>query len=198
MGARERPGPPAGPCVTRGRRLTEEQFGQALASFGHTAFRLELQSAYAEPCEADLLAAWNRGERPDPAETVPELRDWYEQVAGQARAGKRVERVRVQRLPPTPYQQFERWLDRWNLGAGEVMRYITRSRAEEIGLLPAAGDTDWWLLDSSRLVVMRFDRAGRRVGTELVTNPKAVIKACAWRDLAVHHSVQEHLSDVPA
>jgi hypothetical protein len=184
--------------VSKPRYLTEEQFGDALASFDHTAFRLELQPAYAEPCEAGLFAAFREGARPDPAEAVPELRDWYERVASQVAAGKRVERVRVQQEPPTAYQQFERWLDRWNIQAGETMRYLTRERAFSIGLLPAAGDADWWLLDSSRLVVMRFDRDGHRISTELVTEPESVIRACAWRDLAVHHSVRAQLSDVAA
>jgi hypothetical protein len=180
------------------RRLSEEQFGEALGSFAHTAFRLELQPAYAEPCEAGLLAAFYRGERPDPVAAVPELRDWYRQVADQAAEGKRVERVRVQEDPPTPYQAFERWLDQWNIPAGETMRYLTREQASVTGLLPAAGSDDWWLLDSSRLIVMRFDREGHRISNLLVTDPETVLKACAWRDLAIHHSVRAQLSDVAA
>jgi hypothetical protein len=45
---------------------------------------------------------------------------------------------------------------------------------------------------------MRFDWEGRRVSNLLVTDPETVIKACKWRDLAVHHSVQAQLSDVAA
>jgi hypothetical protein len=167
--------------------LTEPEFGEALARFGHTAFRLELQDAYAEPCEAGLLAAFLRGERVDP-DSVRELHAWYAQVQKQVTEGKRVERVRVQSDPPTDYQRFERMLDRWSLGAGEIMHYLTRGRAHEIGLLPAAGDEDWWLFDSSWLIVMRFDDGHRRVQNEVVTDPAAVIQACRWRDLALHHA----------
>ena len=78
------------------------------------------------------------------------------------------------------------------------MRYLTRDRAHEIGLLPAAGDQDWWLLDSAQLIVMRFDREGHRIENKLVTDPATVLQACKWRDLAVHHSVQARLSDVAA
>ncbi len=183
--------------MNEARHLTEAAFGETLASFSHTAFRLELQPAYAEPSETSLVAAYLRGD-PPPATTVPELRGWYEQVAAQVRDGKRVERVRVQQAPPTGYQQFERWLDQWNIPAGETIRYLTRRRAYEIGLLPAADGADWWLLDSSRLIVMRFDWEGRRVSNLLVTEPETVIKACMWRDLAVHHSVRAQLSDVAA
>jgi hypothetical protein len=174
--------------MTESRVLTPAEFGQVIHEFEHTAFRLELQPAYLEPEEAGLLAAFLRGE-PEPPTTVPELAQWYEHVAQHVQRGKRIERVRVQEDPPTDYQRFERWLDPWNIRAGEVMRYLTRQRAHEIGLLPAAGNTDWWLLDSSKLIVMHFDADSRRVHNELVTDPTAVIQACKWRDLAVHHSV---------
>lgn len=179
------------------RLLTEEEFGQALRSFEHTAFRLELQDAYTEPCEAELFSAFVAGD-PFPATNVPQLRDWYANVAARVREGKRVERVRVQQEPPTAYQRFERWLDQWNLRSGEIMRYLTRERANGVGLLPAAGDCDWWLLDSGRLITMRFDCEGHRIENELVTEPGIVLQACKWRDLAVHHSVQAHLTDVAA
>ena len=126
---------------------------------------------------------------PFPATEVPELRDWYIQVAAQTRVGKTVERVRVQQDPPTGYQRFERWLDQWNLRAGETMGYLTHAQAHAVGLLPAVGQVDWWLLDSSRLLLMHFDETGHRVGNELSTDPAAVAQACAWRDLVIRCSV---------
>jgi hypothetical protein len=182
--------------MTAGRLLSDDKFIGTVLNFEHTAFRLELQGAYAEPEEDALFAAFLRGEAGS-ATDVPELRDWYDAIAARVADGARVERVRVQQEPPTPYQRFERWLDQWNIPAGEVMQYMTEREAYDTGLLPAAAGPDWWLLDSSRLVVMRFDGRGRRVSNELVTDPAMVVKACAWRDLAVHHSVRA-LSDVAA
>lgn len=183
--------------MTQGRPLTNTEFGEAIHQFEHTAFRLELQDVYLEPEEADLFEAFLRGESPPP-ETVPELREWYARVREHIRQGKRIERVRVQQDPPTNYQRFERWLDYWNRQAGEVMRYLTRERAHEVGLLPAAGRTDWWLLDSSKLIVMTFDGEGHRTGNELITDPATVLQACVWRDLAVHHSVRSEDLNVAA
>lgn len=177
--------------------LSEAEFLEAVLSFEHTAFRLELQCSYAEPHEAPQFAAFLRGD-PQPGPDDAELRDWYKSVAEHVARGGRMERVRVQEDPPTDYQRFERWLDQWNIEAGEVMRYMTRERAYEVGLLPAAGNADWWLIDSARLIVMRFDDAGHRIANELITDPETVLQACMWRDLAVHHSVQHHLSDVAA
>jgi hypothetical protein len=172
--------------------LAAEDFLPAVLDFGHSAFRLELQDSYAEPEEDALYAAFLEGSPPS-ATTVPELRDWYEAVAAHARHGRLIERVRVQQDPPTDYQRFERWLDRWNIPAGETMRYMTVRRAHEAGLLPAAGGTDWWLLDDARLVVMHFDARGHRIRNELITDPEMVTKACAWRDLAVSHSTKAEL-----
>lgn len=177
--------------------LSEPEFLDAVLSFEHTAFRLELQRSYAEPNEEPQYAAFLQGQ-PQPGPDDPQLREWYERVAEHAAKGGRMGRVRVQEDPPTDYQRFERWLDQWNIAAGEVMRYMTRDRAYEVGLLPAAGTADWWLLDSARLIVMRFDDAGHRIANELITDPEAVLQACKWRDLAVHHSVRAHLSDVAA
>ncbi len=176
--------------------LADDEFLGAVLSFEHTAFRLEVQRAYAVPHEAPQFAAFLRGD-PQPGPDDPELRDWYQNVAEHIALGGRMERVRVQEDPPTDYQRFERWLDQWNLAAGEVMRYMTRERAHEVGLLPAAGPADWWLLDSARLIVMRFDDTGHLAASELITDPETVLQACKWRDLAVHHSVQ-HLPDAAA
>lgn len=173
--------------MTRGRTLDAAGFADALHRFDHTAFRLELQDQYLEAEEAELYAAFLRGDPPPPT-TVPGLSAWYSAITDHVRQGKRVERVRVQQGPPTDYQRFERWMDPWNTEAGEVMRYLTRDLAHRIGLLPAAGNTDWWLHDSARLIVMHFDDEGHRIHNELIDDPEVVLQACKWRDLAVHHA----------
>lgn len=183
--------------MTNSRVITPDEFGQVIHDFEHTAFRLELQDSYLEAEEADIFNAFLRGD-PEPPTVVPGLREWYRRIAEHVKQGKRIERVRVQQDPPTDYQRFERWMGTWNQQAGETMRYLTRDRAFEIGLLPAAGNTDWWLYDSSRLLAMHFDDEGHRIKNELITDPEVVIQACMWRDLAVHHGVLAESQDVAA
>jgi hypothetical protein len=177
--------------------LAETEFLDAILSYEHTAFRLELQRSYAEPHEAPQFAAFLQG-HPQPELDDPDLREWYGSVAEHTARGARMTRVRVQEDPPTDYQRFERHLDQWNIAAGEVMRYMTRQRAHEVGLLPAAGTDDWWLIDSARLIVLRYEGDGHRVANELVTDPEQVLQACKWRDIAVHHSTEARLSGVAA
>jgi hypothetical protein len=178
-----------------GRSLTDEEFAAELSGFERTAFRLELQRAYAEPEEEATVACFQSGS-PEPPTEVPALRGWYEQTAQLIAEGRAMARVRVHEDPPTAYQRWERWAGQWNIAAGEEIRYLTRNRAHEVGLLPAAGEADWWLLDSQRLILMRFDDQHHRVSTELVTDPVAVAQACAWRDLAAHYAVLEPVQDV--
>lgn len=170
--------------------LSATEFGQELHRFTRSAFRLELQDSYAVAEEDELFAAYMGGERPTPADVSPDFAEWYRLIREHTQHGRPVERVRVQQDPPTDYQRFERWLDQWNTEAGETMRYLTRERAHEIGLLPAAGTADWWLLDEERLIVMRFDEEGHPIRYELTTDPTNVDLARGWRNLAVRHSVR--------
>lgn len=171
--------------------LTEAEWAEHLRTFDDTAFRFESQPVYAEAEETDTVQRFLAGD-PEPPSEVPELRAWFDQVAGLVAQGKVVERVRVRDDPPTPYQQWLRWIDRWNTTAGETIRYLTRAQARAAGLAPALGTVDWWLMDSQRLIVMRFDDAGHRIENTLVTDPERVAQACTWRDLAAHHSTSDN------
>lgn len=167
--------------------LTDAEWAEQLRMFDRTAFRFECQPVYAEAEEADTVRRFLAG-NPQPPTEVPELRVWFEQVAGLVAGGRRIERVRVHDEPPTPYQRWLQWIDQWNTEAGEVIRYMTRARAHAAGLGPALTNIDWWLMDDQRLILMRFDTNGRRVENELVTDPERVAQGCTWWDLAVHHA----------
>jgi uncharacterized protein DUF6879 len=164
--------------------LVGDQFGDQFASFRHSAFRLELQPVYEVTYEHDTVARFIAG-NPEPPTTVPDLRAWYEQIKVHVGAGRTVERVRVFDEPPTDYQRWEAFAERWNAEAGERIHTITRSQARLAGLLQAAGNNDFWLFDHSRLMVMSFNEEGRRIHTELTDEEAAVQQARSLRDLAV-------------
>jgi hypothetical protein len=174
--------------------LTEAEFGEQVLDIERSALRLELQRTYVEPIEVDTVARFYAGHPQDPTE-LPFMRNWYDRVRRAIRAGKQVARVRVQEDPPTAYQQWERFIGPWGAAAGEDIRYLTRAQAHKIGLLPAAGNTDWWLLDRRRIILMGFDDVGRRIRTELTDDPATVEQACAWWDLAVRHGVLDNPRD---
>ena len=170
------------------RRLTNEEWAEALRTFDRTAFRLELQRQYEEP--AATVERFLAGSPQDPND-VPEFREWAAEIRTLTDQGKRVERVRVHDDPPNGYQRWERWAAQQTIAAGEVIRYMSRPRAHEVGLLPAAGPDDWWLLDDDRLVIMTFGDDGQLVAASLVTDPDRVSQARGWRDVAVHYSAPD-------
>lgn len=172
------------------RPIDNEEFGRLLAAFERTAFRLELQPAYNVAVEREPFHRWLDGDRTAPT-AVPELADWFRQIADLTRHGRSLMRVRVQDEPLADYQRWENWCTRWNVAAGEHVRRMSRAEAYDCGLLPVAGSNDWWLLDNCSMVIMGFDSTGRRVDTELVDDPTIVEQARVWRDLAIHHSVRD-------
>jgi len=177
-----------------GTSLTDTELGEQVLGVAHTAFRLELQPAYIEPIEAETLARFLAG-TPDNPPDVPFLHAWFDRIRQLTQDGKRIERVRIIDEPPTGYQKWARLIGWWSTAAGEHIRYLTRTHAHHIGLLPAAGNTDWWLLDNNRLILMHFDPAGTRTSAQLTTDPATIEQACAWRDLAVRHSVPDNPED---
>jgi hypothetical protein len=170
------------------RSLTLDDWAAALRDFQRSAYRLELRESYFEP--DDSVARYLAGDPIDPDE-VPDFIAWADQIRWLTEAGRTVARVRVHDEPLTPYQRWERWAARQTVAAGEEIRYISRRRARDVGLLPAAGPDDWWLLDDQRLIVMQFDDAGRLVVSHLVDEPERITQARAWWDLAVHHSAPD-------
>lgn len=171
--------------------LANDDLDAAFHTFARSAFRLELQPAYVEAVERDTVSRFLAG-TPQPPIEVEAFRQYFDLIRSYVAAGKTIERVRVHNEPPTDYQRWERWAGQWNVEAGEVIDYLTRQQAHDIGLLPAAGDKDWWLLDDERLIEMAFDDEGHRINTELVTDDEAVEQARAWRHLAVRHARKEN------
>lgn len=167
--------------------LPPEALDEAIFSFRRTVFRLEHQPTYAIDFELEVFLRHATGGDASLTQ-IPEVREWLRRVAERTAAGGRIERVRVVDEPLTPYQAWESWGDRWNTEAGEVIRYMPRSRAHEIGLLPAAGPEDWWLLDDELLLLLIFDEQGRLLHLERTDDEQAVTAARSWRELAVPHS----------
>jgi len=176
--------------VAAGKPISADEFGDLLRTFERTAFRLEVQPAYAisaEQADLDLFLA-GTPRQPDEADW---FRPWLEQVRRQTAQGKHVSRVRVQDEPPTGYQRWERWAGKWNIAAGEDIRYMPRSAARRIGLPLTA---DWWLLDGKRLILMQFTDAGVITGRRLVTGADTIARYRAWRDLALNHAAAEQIT----
>jgi hypothetical protein len=157
--------------------LTGQDFFDLFRSFSHTAYRLEVRESYYEKKQ---LGQFLSNEPVD----LDYMTEWLGIMVQARTEGKRVERVRVVSKPFSDYTRYGLWLCRYNLQAGEDIRYLDRSNAVS---LP---NHDYWLLDSSRLYIVHFTESDEVVGAELVKDdPAALVQHNLWRDTAWHHAI---------
>ena len=164
--------------------ISDDEYGDLLATFKRSAFRLEMRDFYAIGEEhADYVKVLAGVPR------MPDQVGWWKQyldgVAAQARQGKTRSRVRILADPPTSYQRWMLWADPWYAAAGEDIRYLLRRKAHEVGL----PDSDWWLLDGERAIILTFDDDGHVEQRTLVSEPGLIARYRLWRDLAIRFSV---------
>ncbi|MGP3969229.1 DUF6879 family protein [Streptomyces sp. 6N223] len=158
-----------------------DAFLQLFRDFAHTAFRLEVRAGYGVADEDAPYQQFLAGEDPG----IEWLRPWLDLMSEQTGQGKRVERVRVVDEPPSDYLRWELVNTPHNLRAGEDIRYLTRRRAEDLGLPPY----DYWVFDSSLLVFLRFGDDDRFLGFDSTREPAALVEHLRWRDAAWHHAL---------
>jgi len=158
--------------------------GSALAEvvlgYRHAAFRLETRERYNEQEEVGPLRRFLAGE-PDYGWNE----EWVIMLQRRVADGQRLERVRVVSEPHSDYTRFGLDLARVNVPAGEDIRYLPRHRVAGLDL----PDHDFWLIDSTRLAILRFGEDDQMLGAEVHDDPATVVKHCYYRDVAWHYAV---------
>jgi hypothetical protein len=157
-----------------------QQLAEFVLSYEYTAFRLETREQYNEPEEDEPLRRFLVGE-PDYSWNE----EWATMMRQRTAAGKRMARVRIVSEPHGEYTRFGLDLARINVDAGEDIRYLPRARAIELDL----PEHDFWLIDSSRLAILRFGDDDVLLGAEVSDDPTAIVQYGHWRDLAWHHAI---------
>jgi hypothetical protein len=143
---------------------------------------LEVRATYAPSYEHEDYERFLAGE---PYE-LPWMQDWLSMVREAAKGGRQFARVRVVSLPLSDYNRWSYVIAQHNIAAGEDIRYMTRSLAQEVGL----PNQDYWLFDSRTLLQMRFDEDDRFIGGEIIDDPARIVEHNYWRDAAWHHAVR--------
>src|SRR4029453_2865107 len=129
-----------------------------LENFKESAFRLERRPRYNMPEEAEMLAAFKRGERVQ----LPEDHPWPQLGKRQCSTGKIMQRARVVSKPPTEYERFELSLYPHSVEAGEQIHVYERGSIPEIFLY----ELDFWLFDNHTVYILNYDMEGHFLGTE--------------------------------
>ncbi|MBD0746039.1 hypothetical protein BG418_30870 [Streptomyces sp. CBMA152] len=128
---------------------------------------------------------WKAGKTLDPAERWA---DWHAIVTEAASRGVEVRRARIVSTPVSEYIRFEHAVtDGLNIAAGEDVRWLSRRRATDI-TLPG---NDFWLFDSSLVLLNHFDGEGENMEMELTEAPE-VAKLCEAAFAAVWQRATPH------
>ena len=151
--------------------------------FQRSAWRLETRSFY-QP-DAEEFDRWQRGLTTTDG---PRVR-WVEQIAEATAAGRSIGRVLVVSLPLSPYWRWRLETAHEHAAAGEDIRIAVAS--DHVLVVPAlvALQTDFWLLDDQRLLLLDYDRDGRFIGATATDDPIVVGVCREQRNLAVASSV---------
>lgn len=157
-----------------------QQLAEFVLGYEYTAFRLETRERYNEPEEDEPLRRFLAG-KPDYSWNE----EWATMMRQRTAAGKRMARVRIVSEPYSEYTRFGLDLARVNVAAGEDIRYLPRARAIELGL----PEYDFWLIDSSRLAILRFGDDDVLLGAEISDDPGEIVQHGDWRDLAWRHAI---------
>ena len=171
--------------MTTGTPTFEELFRDCQ----RTAVHLEMRDAYmkSDPAFID----WRAGIALDPAERWG---DWHAIVTEATSRGVEVRRARVVSTPVSEYIRFEYDVtDGLNIAAGEDVRWLSRRNATDLAL----PGNDFWLFDSSLVLVNHFDGEGENMEVELTDDP-AVAKLCESAFEAVWARATPHAEFQPA
>ena len=152
--------------------------GWWLENFKESAFRLERCPSYNMPEEAEMLAAFKRGEKVQ----LPEGHPWPQLVKGHCSAGKVMQRARVVSRPPTEYERFELSLYPHSIEAGEQICVYERGSIPEIFRY----EVDFWLFDNHTVYILNYDAEGHFLGTEPAYD---MVTYRRIRDLALERSI---------
>ena len=147
--------------------VTAAEFQALFETFSYTAFRLE---AYQNP--------------------VGTARDdqWIALLKASRRWRKSHQRVRVV-IEPLPAALQQELTEGYSPNVAE---------GEDIGVISVAGMDEWpqdvphsdfWLFDSSRLIVMHYEPDGTWAGASRVRDPEHILGACQAREAALYRAV---------
>ncbi|WP_119728605.1 DUF6879 family protein [Thermomonospora amylolytica] len=167
--------------------LTDEERQGLFDTFERDAFHLEMRDVYRVEDEVEPLRKWRQG-----VWTEEEAAQWWEPWLVKMRKatgeGRTVRRLRIVTEPITDYTRFLWEGTRFNVSAGEDVRWLPRHLVPEGTVLPPE---DVWLFDDSRLIFNHFDEQALSMRMERVRDPEMIALVVQVRDalwpLAIPH-----------
>ncbi|MET9730624.1 DUF6879 family protein [Streptomyces sp. NPDC006458] len=146
-------------------------FSELLRGAERTAIHLEMRDVYSVGDEtADFEQFKRTGVHPDADPATADWGGWVSLVRETVGRGVVMRRARIVSEPVTDYIRFEHASTPVNLAAGELVRWLPRSRASDL-MLPG---NDLWLIDDRRVLFHWFTGDGDWAGHEFNEDPDVV------------------------
>ncbi|WP_280180364.1 DUF6879 family protein [Nocardia farcinica] len=156
--------------------LGPESFDPVFAAAKSRLFHLETRDDYNAANETEAFARWKEDESRDPrAGSFPKWAALVGEIVGR---GVVMQRARIVTEPHTTYTRYLLALARYNVEAGEDVRYLPRHLADP---LDSAGE-DVWLIDDTAAAFSVFDDSDYWVGAVLTEDPAIVSHLVTVRD----------------
>lgn len=144
----------------------------------HDLVRVETLDRYVSASDGSELDRFLRGE-PEPDRAAKA--GWLTRIRTDADAGRIWRRIRLVEPPLTDYVRYAcEWGYTDNTDAGEQVRVLDLSDAP-VGARVLVGIGDFYVLDDTRIVAMRYDEAGVFTGADPVDGPYAEVYRAAVR-----------------
>lgn len=151
----------------------DDGFARLFTTITRSSWRWECQPRY--DIDQGGLERWLRGE---PEVEDDDDRAWVAFIRGLADAGIPFERVRMLAEPPTDHNRWMLATAPRNVEAGEAIRWITESRARDLGM----PTHDFYLFDDNRVVILQFDGDQVLTGLEVIDDEDVVDQHRRLRD----------------
>ncbi|MFI6577588.1 DUF6879 family protein [Nocardiopsis sp. NPDC050513] len=168
--------------------LSEEEFVQQFHDFERTAWKLEVRDRYNVDGENEdverFLRTGDPGRTDDHAATSP----WHRDVTRGRKQGKVWQRVRVVSEPLSGYIAWEHAVTRFNVEAGEDIRWLPRHHPS-VDDLP---QLDFWLFDGRWSCVLHFDDDDAPRRLERIDDPAVIGRHRQWWETAWRHAIPHH------
>ncbi|WP_017574743.1 DUF6879 family protein [Nocardiopsis kunsanensis] len=168
-----------------GRLLNDDEFTRQFSDFQRSAWKLEVRDRYNVSEEAETINRFLRtgdlGRGQDHALTAP----WHRNVTATVEEGKSWQRVRVVSEPLSDYITWEHAVTRFNIEAGEDIRWLPRHHWS-VDELP---DLDFWLFDDTWVCVLHFDDDDVPHQLERIDDPSEVVRYRRWSEIAWQHAI---------
>lgn len=173
--------------VSRCKKIQNPNFYELLGAAEHNVFRLEAMDDYDVPQEDGFCREYAAG---TPVARIingmPDAMRWYEFMERLAKEGRPSLRIRALPRRPSKYIRQELDIFQFAVDHGEDIRVLIKEQNSDIKTF---WDSEFYVLDDSRVLYVKYDENNKYIGVEEETDSDCIIEKVRQRDTLIKRSV---------